>query len=82
MGNDYTPYWCRTGDVIQPDGPYLFGPEVDLVEMPVSWILDDFPHFEYVSVPPLGMNPTRPLRPLQSGRDLAGRFHLHAARST
>src|SRR5262249_14317958 len=51
MGNDYTPYWCRTGDVIQPDGPYLFGEEVDLVEMPVSWILDDFPHFEYLSGP-------------------------------
>ena len=50
MGNDFTPYWCRTGDVIQTDGPYLFGPEVDLVEMPVSWILDDFPHFEYVSI--------------------------------
>jgi peptidoglycan/xylan/chitin deacetylase (PgdA/CDA1 family) len=50
MGDDYTPYWCRTGDVIQSDGPYLFGPEVDLVEMPVSWILDDFPHFEYVSI--------------------------------
>jgi peptidoglycan/xylan/chitin deacetylase (PgdA/CDA1 family) len=58
MGNDYTPYWCRTGDVIQQDGPYLFGPEVDLVEMPVSWILDDFPHFEYVSVPAQGITRT------------------------
>jgi peptidoglycan/xylan/chitin deacetylase (PgdA/CDA1 family) len=57
MGNDYTPYWCRTGDVIQPDGPYLFGPEVDLVEMPVSWILDDFPHFEYLSSPTAGVRP-------------------------
>jgi peptidoglycan/xylan/chitin deacetylase (PgdA/CDA1 family) len=50
MGKDYEPYWCRVGDVIQPDGPYLFGPEVDLVEMPVSWLLDDFPHFEYVKI--------------------------------
>ncbi len=56
MGNDFTPYWCRNGDVIQPDGPYLFGPEVDLVEMPVSWILDDFPHFENVSIPAIGLN--------------------------
>jgi peptidoglycan-N-acetylglucosamine deacetylase len=48
MGNDFTPYWCRTGDRIQPDGPYLFGPTVDLVEVPVSWLLDDFPHFEYL----------------------------------
>ena len=58
MGNDYTPYWCRTGDVVQPDGPYLFGSEVDLVEMPVSWILDDFPHFEYLSVPSRGISRT------------------------
>jgi peptidoglycan-N-acetylglucosamine deacetylase len=50
MGSDFEPYWCRTGDVIQPDGPYLFGDPVDLVEMPVSWLLDDFPHFEYLRV--------------------------------
>ncbi|MGD9711160.1 MAG: polysaccharide deacetylase [Thermomicrobiales bacterium] len=48
MANDFTPYWCRTGDVIQEDGPYVFGEPVDLVEMPVSWLLDDFPHFEFL----------------------------------
>jgi peptidoglycan/xylan/chitin deacetylase (PgdA/CDA1 family) len=56
MGNDFTPYWCRVGDVIQPDGPYLFGPEADLVEMPVSWTLDDFPHFEYLAQRSIGAN--------------------------
>lgn len=55
MGDDFSPYWCRTGDVIQTDGPYLFGSEVDLVEMPVSWILDDYPHFEYLSLRSLGI---------------------------
>ncbi len=50
MGYDFVPYWCRVGDVIQSDGPYLFGRDVDIVEMPVSWVLDDFPHFEYVRV--------------------------------
>jgi peptidoglycan-N-acetylglucosamine deacetylase len=50
MGKDFEPYWCRVGDVIQQDGPYLFGREVDLVELPVSWILDDWPHFEYLSL--------------------------------
>ncbi len=48
MGHDFVPYWCRVGDRIQADGPYLFGQDVDLVEMPVSWVLDDFPHFEFV----------------------------------
>ena len=80
MGNDFTPYWCRTGDVIQPDGPYLFGPEVDLVEMPVSWILDDFPALRIRLDPVARHQPNRALRPLQGRRDLAGRVHLHAAR--
>lgn len=56
MGDDFTPYWCRVGDVVQDDGPYLFGDPVDLVEMPVSWILDDFPHFEYLSLRAIGAN--------------------------
>jgi peptidoglycan/xylan/chitin deacetylase (PgdA/CDA1 family) len=56
MGNDFRPYWCRSGDVIQEDGPYLFGEPVDLVEMPVSWILDDWPHFEYLSLRSAGIN--------------------------
>jgi len=49
MAHDFRPYWCRTGDVANTDGPYRFGKPVDLVEMPVSWVLDDFPHFEFVT---------------------------------
>ena len=48
MADDFSPYWCRVGDQAQDDGPYQFGQTVDLVEMPVSWVLDDFPHFEFV----------------------------------
>lgn len=48
MAHDFQPYWCRVGDVANTDGPYVFGQQVDLVEMPVSWVLDDFPHFEFV----------------------------------
>jgi peptidoglycan/xylan/chitin deacetylase (PgdA/CDA1 family) len=47
MGNNYTSYWCRVGDVIQPDGPYLFGAEVDLVEMLARGITD-------LGFPPVG----------------------------
>ena len=50
MGDDFTPYGCRVGDVARRDGPFAFGKPVDLVEMPVSRALDDFPHFEYVSL--------------------------------
>lgn len=48
MGHDFKPYWCRVGDEHDPLGPYRFGREVNLVELPVSWVLDDFPHFEYL----------------------------------
>ncbi|HTY53560.1 MAG TPA: polysaccharide deacetylase [Candidatus Binataceae bacterium] len=48
MGNDFTPYYCRIGDKISKDGPYLFGQEIAMVEMPVTWGLDDFPPFEWV----------------------------------
>ncbi len=48
MGNDYSPYYCRIGDVAEKDGPYRFGREVDMVELPVTWGLDDFPAFEWL----------------------------------
>lgn len=51
MGNDYTPFRCRTGDTVSPDGKMTFGRATDLIELPVSWSLDDFPHFEYFSTP-------------------------------
>jgi peptidoglycan/xylan/chitin deacetylase (PgdA/CDA1 family) len=47
LGNDFTPYYCRNGIKASIDAPYDFGKAVDLVEMPFSWNLDDFPFFEY-----------------------------------
>lgn len=49
MGSEYEPYWCRIGDAWSKTEPWKFGEPVDLVELPVSWLLDDFPHLEYVS---------------------------------
>lgn len=51
MGDDYTPYRVRRGDVITLDKPALFGTETRLMELPVSWTLDDYPHFEFVRTP-------------------------------
>jgi len=48
MGNDFTPYRVRQGDVIAPDKPARFGKATRLIEMPVSWTLDDHPHFEFL----------------------------------
>jgi peptidoglycan-N-acetylglucosamine deacetylase len=46
-GSDFTPYYLRQGDRWSKTTPYVFGESRDLVEMPFSWILDDFPHFEF-----------------------------------
>lgn len=48
MGHDYLPYRVRRGDVIELEKPAVFGQPTRLIEMPVSWSLDDYPHFEFV----------------------------------
>jgi peptidoglycan/xylan/chitin deacetylase (PgdA/CDA1 family) len=47
MSNDYTPFFVRRGDHLSPEGAMHFGAATRLVELPVSWSLDDYPHFEY-----------------------------------
>ena len=51
MANDTMPYRARRGDVIALEKPAAFGAETRLIEMPVSWTLDDYPHFEFVRTP-------------------------------
>jgi len=48
MGDDYTPYRVRQGDVIELEKPAVFGKTTRLIEMPISWTLDDYPHFEFI----------------------------------
>ena len=48
MGNDFLPYRVRQGDLIALDKPAVFGKTTPLIEMPVSWTLDDHPHFEFI----------------------------------
>lgn len=51
MGHDYLPYRARRGDVLALDRPAVFGAETPLIELPISWSLDDYPHFEFVRTP-------------------------------
>ena len=48
MGADYWPYHARRGDRVELGKPFGFGEETSLIEMPISWSLDDYPHFEFV----------------------------------
>lgn len=52
MGHDYYPYYLRRGDAWSVDSAYRFGGTTGLVELPVTWGLDDFPVSEFV----LGFN--------------------------
>jgi peptidoglycan/xylan/chitin deacetylase (PgdA/CDA1 family) len=51
MGADYLPYRARRGDKAELGKPFGFGEETSLIEMPISWSLDDYPHFEFVRTP-------------------------------
>ncbi len=46
MADDYRLYRVRDGDRHSVTEGSRFGPEGPLVEVPVSWALDDWPHFE------------------------------------
>ena len=70
MGNDHSPYQVRLGDVISADEPMQFGKESALIEMPISWSLDDFPHFEF-------QRNARPDGGLRRAGELARRFRIH-----
>jgi peptidoglycan/xylan/chitin deacetylase (PgdA/CDA1 family) len=47
LGGDFAPYWCRGEDELPEDGPVRFGPTLDLVELPIGFITNDFNHFEF-----------------------------------
>ncbi len=51
MGADYLPYRARRGDHAKLGEPYRNGEETELLELPISWSLDDHPHFEYMRTP-------------------------------
>jgi peptidoglycan-N-acetylglucosamine deacetylase len=45
MANDYDFYALRKDDYMTLEGDLYFGKETDLIEIPVSWELDDYPYF-------------------------------------
>jgi len=46
-GSDFDPYYLRVGDSWSVTGPYRFGEVSNVLEIPFSWALDDFPQFEF-----------------------------------
>lgn len=52
MAHDTQPYRARRGDAFGTDGRAAFGTATRLIEMPVSFSLSDYQHFEYTNVLP------------------------------
>lgn len=46
LGGDFYPVWCRARDR-HPDGPTVFGERLDLVEIPIGFLTNDWNHFEF-----------------------------------
>jgi len=47
MGHDYLPYQARENDTVALHEPIRYGRDSKLVEMPISWSLDDYMVFEF-----------------------------------
>ncbi|GLU50508.1 polysaccharide deacetylase family protein [Nocardiopsis ansamitocini] len=69
MGHDYAPYRCRTGDRVDASGT-VWGTPTPLVEVPVSWTLDDLPHLEFLT------SPTRTLPGLRDPAEMFANWEL------
>jgi peptidoglycan/xylan/chitin deacetylase (PgdA/CDA1 family) len=67
MGSDYVPTWARRGDAFKLGEPFRFGENTDLVEMPISWTLDDFPHFEFIRAADVTLPGLRSARSVMDG---------------
>ncbi len=50
MADDYSPYWAPRGYEVSEE-IYKAGPSSKVVEIPVAWELDDFPHFMFLNKP-------------------------------
>ena len=68
MGADYWPYRARRGGAAELGQPYRLGQETALIEMAISWSLDDHPHFEFLRTP------QTVLPGLQSARTVMGNW--------
>ncbi len=53
MGRDFTPYYPRMVTGFDQFNGNSFGPPSDVLEFPVSWVLDDFPELESFKGSPL-----------------------------
>jgi peptidoglycan/xylan/chitin deacetylase (PgdA/CDA1 family) len=44
---EFEPFWCRAKDILNDEGPNQPGAYLDLVELPFSFVTNDFHYFEF-----------------------------------
>lgn len=44
---EFEPFWCRGKDELHDDGPNVPGRQLDLVQLPLSFVMNDFNYFEF-----------------------------------
>jgi peptidoglycan/xylan/chitin deacetylase (PgdA/CDA1 family) len=59
MSNDFNAFFARTGDQLT-EAKFTQGEETSILEFPVAWELDDYPHFQFM------------VRPMNTGLRLPG----------
>lgn len=64
--SDFVPYYLRD-DVWPAPGDFQFGPPINIVEMPFSWHMDDFVHFEFLGGFTTTLNPPSVVREIWQG---------------
>ena len=79
MGHDYDCYFARQGDVAELKTPFVRGRETTLVEMPISWSLDDYPALR-IHAPAQRLGHARTDERHERAGELRRRLHLHDAR--
>jgi peptidoglycan/xylan/chitin deacetylase (PgdA/CDA1 family) len=50
---EFYPSWCRSKDTVSTNGPNVEGEKLDLVELPLTFIVDDFNYFEFNYADPM-----------------------------
>jgi hypothetical protein len=67
---EFEPSWCRARDTVRRDGPNTPGPGLDLVELPLSFVMNDFCYFEFNYADPslVGLSPPSHVLEIWSGQ--------------
>jgi peptidoglycan/xylan/chitin deacetylase (PgdA/CDA1 family) len=78
MADDFRPYRPRIGDQVTREQPLRRGRDARLWELPMSFELDDWPHFQFAFGPPYRAGLSAPSKVLEIWTEEFDWMHRHA----